>query len=128
MVKARVKERKIDSTKGTFSNTPQLTLNSNKIDLVESVKYLGVRICNSATDDEDIARQVRSLYCYGNMLKHRFFRCSTTVKNLLFRAYCTSFYACQLWCKFSCKSINRLLVAYNDSFRILHNVPRCCSV
>ena len=53
--------------------TPQLTLNSNKIDFVESVKYLGVHIFNSLTNDDDIARQVRSLYCKANVLKHRFF-------------------------------------------------------
>ena len=72
-----------------FYGTPQLTLISNKIDFVESVKYLGVHICNSLTDDDDIARQVQSLYCYANMLKHRFFRCTTTVTNLPFRAYCS---------------------------------------
>ena len=56
-----------------FYGTPQLTLNSNKIDFVKSVKYLGVglHICYSLTDD-DIAGQVRSLDCYANMLKHRF--------------------------------------------------------
>ena len=104
-----------------------MTLNSNKIDFVESVKNLGAHICNSLTDDDDIARQVWSLYCYANMLKHRIFRGPITFKNLLFRAYCTSFYACQLWCKFTCKSFDRLRAAYNDSFRILHNLPRCCS-
>ena len=36
-------------------------------------------------------------------------------------------YPCQLWCRFSCKSIDWLRVAYNDSYRILHNLPRCCN-
>ena len=40
-----------------FHGTPRLTLNSNKIDFVESVKYLGVHICNSLTDDDDIANR-----------------------------------------------------------------------
>ena len=41
-----------------FYGTPQLTLNSNKIDFVESVKCVGVHICISLTGGDDIARQV----------------------------------------------------------------------
>ena len=61
------------------------------------------------------------------MLKYRFYRCSRIVKNNLFRSYCTSFYSSQLWCKYSKNAIYRLRVAYNDSYRILHNLPRWTS-
>ena len=55
------------------------------------------------------------------------FRCSRVVKNHLFRSYCTSFYSSQLWCKYSKSPMYRLRVAYNDSYRIFHNLPRWTS-
>ena len=103
---------------------PTLILNHNKIRFVNSVKYLGVYLSSTLNDDDDIARQVRYIYCCANMLKYRFYQCSRIVKNNLFRSYCTSFYSSQLWCKYSKNAIYRLRVAYNDSYRILHNLPR----
>ena len=70
---------------------PTLTLNHNKIKFVDSVKYLGVCLSSTLNDDDDIAKQVRYMYCRANMLKYRFYRCSRIVKNNLFRFYCTSF-------------------------------------
>ena len=34
------------------------------------------------------------------------------------------FYASQLWCNYSTSAINRLKVAYNDAYRILHGMTR----
>jgi len=42
----------------------------------------------SLKDDDDIQRQVKSLYCAANKLRGTFGQCSTAVKNTLFRAYC----------------------------------------
>ena len=106
---------------------PTLILNHNKIRFVNSVKYFGVYLSSTLNDDDDIARQVRYMYCCANMLKYRFYRCSRIVKNNLFRSYCTSFYSSQLWCKYSKNAIYRLRVAYNDSYRILPNLPRWTS-
>ena len=79
-----------------FSRQPKLVLNNKLIKFVHSVKYLGVNLCSTLSDDEDIRRQVRSLYCHANMLKNRFLKCSRIVKNSLFCSYCTSFYSDQL--------------------------------
>ena len=71
---------------------PTLTLNHNKISrFLNSVKYLGVYLSSTLNDDDDIARQVRYMYCCANMLKYRFYRCSRIVKNNLFRFYCRYF-------------------------------------
>ena len=72
-------------------------------------------------------RQVRYFYGAANRLRASFYKCSTTVKNVLFRSYCMSMYGCQLWSVFLCSSIKRLRVAYNNSFRILHGIPRYIS-
>ena len=97
------------------------------IRFVKTVKYLGVYLDSSLADENDINRQVRSLYCTANKLKQNFIRCSSSVKNILFRSYCMTFYASQVWCNYRPSSLKRLRVAYNDSFRILHCLPRYTS-
>ena len=46
---------------------------------------------------------------------------------MLFCSYCMPFYACHLWNNFRKSSYNRIKVAYNDAYRILHNLPRFVS-
>lgn len=104
--------------------TRNIKINNSPVKFVSKVSYLGVYLKSNLRDDEDIARQVRCLYCAANKLKARFAKCSTHVKNILFRAHCMGFYASQLWCNYSSAAINRLRVAYNDAFRILHGLPR----
>ena len=70
----------------------------------------------SLRDDEDINSQVCYLYGTANMLKTCFYKCSTKIKNVLFRIYCSSMHACQLWNNFLSSSLKRIRVAYNISF------------
>ena len=76
------------------------------------MKYLGVWINASLKDDDDIQRQVKSLYCPANKLRGTFDQFSPAVKNTLFRAYCMPMYACQLWSKYTQTSMKRLRAAY----------------
>jgi len=92
------------------------------------VKYLGVWINASLKEDDDIQRPVKSLYCAANKLKGTFDQCSPAVENTLFRAYCMTMYACQLWSKYTQTSMKRLRAAYNNSYRIMHHIPRNVSV
>ena len=46
-----------------LSQEHQAFLGPEKIRFVDSVKYLGVHLHNSMSDETDIHRQVRSLYC-----------------------------------------------------------------
>ena len=78
-------------------------------------------------NDEDINRQVRYLYGTANRLKTCFYKCSKKIKNVLFRTYCPSMYACQLWNNFLSSSLKRIRVAYNNSFRFLHGLARYVS-
>lgn len=116
-------------TKGIkFTLNPNLHLSNSKLKFVNKVKYLGVILNSSIYDDDDLNRQVRSFYCSANKLRARFSKCSSDVKNVLYRSYCMSMYACQLWEKYRQGSINRLRIAYNNAFRILHNLPKHYSV
>ena len=99
-------------------------INGRCIKFVNSVKYLSVLITNNLFDDLDINKHLRYLYCVGNILHSKFYNCSSQVKNVLFHSYCISIYSVHLWCKFKISSLNRVCIAYNNSFRILHNIPR----
>lgn len=111
----------------SLSTSPTVLLGNMTVCFSDSVTYLGVKLNSSLTDNDDILRQVRSVYCAANKLKAKFSKCSLVVKNVLFRSYCTQFYCSQLWNHFSKSSYQRIKVAYNDSYRILHNVPRFIS-
>jgi len=71
-------------------------LNGVRVQSFDQVKYIGVWINASLKDDDDIQRQVKSLYCAANKLRGTFDQCSPAVKKPSFRAYCMAMYACQL--------------------------------
>ena len=106
---------------------PNVVLGDFKIQFVNEIKYLGVFLNSKLCDDDDINRQVRYLYGTANRLKTCFYKCSTKIKNVLFRTYCSSMYACQLWNNFLSSSLKIIRVAYNNSFRFLHGLPRYVS-
>jgi len=82
-------------------------LNGVRVQFFDQVKYLGVWINASLKDDDDIQRQVKSLYCAASKLRGTFDQCSTAAKNTLFRAYCMPMYACHLWSKYTQTSMKR---------------------
>ena len=53
--------------------------------------------------------------------------CSPEVKNVLFRTFCTLLYSCQLWFRYTARSLHKLYVAYNNAFRMMHHLPTYCS-
>ena len=110
-----------------LSSSPKLLIDNSEISFVQSVKYLGLHIDSDLTDDIDIQRQVKSLYCSANKLKQQFSKCSLEVKNYLFKYFCMPFHESHLWCNYRKYNFSRLRVAYNDSYRILHHIPRCVS-
>ena len=61
------------------------------------------------------------------MLKRRFSAASLHTKSMLFNAYFTPMYGCQLWNIAYNYNYDRLRVAFNDAFRLLLDVPRWTS-
>ena len=74
----------------------------------DSYKYLEHMINSSLTDDSDIMKQTRSLYARTNMITRKFSECSLHTKLMLFAAYCTPLYGCQLWSTMFHYSIRKL--------------------
>jgi len=103
-------------------------LSGLRVQFFDQVKYLGVWINTSLKDDDDILRQVESLYRAANKLRGTFDQCSPAVKKTLFRAYCMPVFACQLRSKYTQTSMKRLRAAYNNAYRIMHYIPRNVSV
>ena len=69
-----------------------------KTDILQSVKYLGFHVNSDLTDNIDIQKQVKSLYCAANKLKYQFSKCSLEVKNYSFQHFCMPFYGSHLEC------------------------------
>lgn len=102
-------------------------LNGSTIDVVKQFRYLGHLLTERLQDDADIERERRALAVRSNMLARRFSKCSKEVKITLFKAYCLCMYTCQLWISFTRRAINTMRVQYNDAYRALMKLPRCCS-
>ena len=92
------------------------------MEIVSSWKYLGVVISDKMNDSSDISRQIRGLYVQGNSIIRCFRHCTSDVKVLLFKTFCSSFYCPHLWSSFSAEYYRRLKVAYNRIFRYMFNV------
>ena len=86
--------------------------------------FLFVTITSDLKDDRDIKRQVRPIYCRGNMIIQKFSECSVDVKNQLFRSYVSCLYCCALWKDYSTSSFNMVKVAYNNVYRALMLIKR----
>ena len=63
----------------------------------------------------------------GMLYLEVFIMCSIVVKNTLFRIFCTPMYTCHLWWNYTAQSFHKLKVAFNNAFRMMHNLPTYCS-
>ena len=103
---------------------PRISMYNATVEFVPKVKYLGIILNSNRKDDDDIGIQLRSTYGIANMLRNKFSFCSNTVKNCLFRTFCSAMYGLNLWCLYFKSCMNRIRVAYNNAYRILFNLPR----
>ena len=114
----------IINSKYKVLRNPSFRLCSTCLPYTDKYKYLGHVICADLTDDADVMKLTRSLYARANSIIRKFTQASLTSKIVLFKAYCTPMYVCQLWSSVFQYSLNKLKVAYNDGFRLLLNEPR----
>ena len=95
-----------------------LTVNEQHVEFVNCIKYRGGAINSGRSDELDVKARVTSIYYIANMLRTTFSKCSVNVK------FCSSIltYGINLWCRYPASSIHRL-VAFNNAYRILFNLP-----
>ena len=78
--------------------------------------------------EEGYWRIVWAIYACGNMLIHKLFCCSHSVKCQLFKSYLCNLYCGHLWNIHSSKSIRQVKVAYNNVLRSILSLKRDCSI
>ena len=92
---------------------PHFFIGNCQLQFCTSFKYLGHIINNDLSDDLDIEREIRNLYIRTNMLIRRFFKCSLSVKCLLFKTFCLCFYDIALWSLYHKKTLMKFTSCYN---------------
>ena len=70
---------------------PLLHFNNILISYIDPVMYLGFTFACAHKDDNDMLRQMRTLYARSNRLLRIFHSCNTNVLNELERSYCGLF-------------------------------------
>ena len=85
----------------------------DRLNRIPETKYLGYLLSEDQSDDEDIAKQMRTLYIPSNKLLRMFSYCTIDVKMELFRSYCSSLYCCSLWSDYRKASYRKLTVAFH---------------
>ena len=76
---------------------PSLHINHLPISYTDSIKYLGYIFTSDNSDDAEMLRQMRLLYCRSNRLIRMFHKCSQNVLIELCRSFCTTFYCPYFW-------------------------------
>ena len=89
--------------------------------------YLGHAMTANLTDDRDIARSKRAICIRANMLSRKFCYCSSEIKSLLFKSYRGNIYCGHLWADYSEYHFVKMMVLYNNAFRILFRFDEYCS-
>ena len=107
-----------------FKYNPTFRIQNEDLEYTEEFKYLGVLINPTLSDNNEILKRAGKMYAAGNTVISKFKNCSNQCKNLMFQMYCSNVYACALWANYNVRSFQRMNVAHNDVYRILHNERR----
>ena len=103
---------------------PPFELDHESIPVVDRYTYLGHILSSDGSDDRDIQRQRGKVYAQGNSILRKFHMCSTEVKIVLFKSYCTSLYTAHLWANYLNKSINNFYTAYHNIMKLFIGLPK----
>ena len=110
-------------------NIPQnIRLDCDGLDYISCTKYLGFTFNMNSEDDDDMLRQLRTLYIKSNKLLRTFHYCTIEVKLELCRSFCMSFYCCYLWTAYKKSTFDKLHVDFNNAYRRVLSLPWPCSV
>jgi hypothetical protein len=99
-------------------------LDDVELKFVVNFKYLGHIICNTMCDDDDIKREIRSLYVRTNILTRKYNKCSTHVKLILFKLFCMCFYDVDLWKKYFAVVFKNFKSCYHRCIKLFFKLFR----
>ena len=87
-----------------------------------------IKFSSNNSDDNEMLRQMRLLYCRSNRLFRMFNKCSKHVLIELCRSFCTTFYCPYFWTAYKKTTFSKIRVAYNNVYRKLLGLCRRSSV
>ena len=99
-------------------------IDSLSISYTDSIKYLGYMFSSNNSDDTEMLKQMRLLYCRSNRLFRMFNKCSKHVLIELCRSFCTTFYCPYFWTVHKKTTFFRICVACNNVYRKLLGLCR----
>jgi len=107
---------------------PLFRIGVSDLQFVPQFKYLGHIITHNLSDDNDIQREVRSMFVCCNILIRKFSNCSRLVKLKLFQSYCLCFYDIALWYLYSIGSLSKFRSCYNKCIKLFFRYKKYDSV
>ena len=102
-------------TKTSKLHCTNVGLDSDILEYIYCTKYLGFTFNINSQDDDDMLRQIRTLYIRSSKLLRAFHYCTIDVKLELYRSFCTSFYCCHLMDCIQRSTFDKLPVAFKGT-------------
>ena len=106
---------------------PHVHINNVPLVYVDAIKYLGFAFSRNHKDDNDMLRQMSTLYVRSNRIIRIFHNCSRKVLIELGRSFCKFLYCSYLWSQYNKSSFSKIRVAYNNLYRKILHVSPCSS-
>ena len=88
----------ITKSRNDIISRPMFRVCGASLPYTDSYKYLGHIINSDLPDEAYMIRQTRALYARANTIIRKFSFASPSTKLMLFRAFCSAIYGCQLRC------------------------------
>ena len=104
---------------------PNVKLDCDALEYISCTKYLGFTFNMNSQDEDDMLRQMRTVYIRSNKLLRTFHYCTIDVKLELFRSFCMPFYCCYLWTAYKRSTFDMLRVAFNNAYRRVLKLMDC---
>ena len=107
--------------KAAVSDVNNFMLNNNKINFVNSFKYLGYVIASNLHEELDVNRSRSKFYSEFNSMFRQFNFTDKEVKSFLFKQYCLQMYGCDLWFSsdFSLTALKQFEIGYHKAIKKL---------
>ena len=100
-----------------------VSLDCDILEYTAYTKYLGFTFSMNVQDDDDMLRQMRTLYIRSNKLLRTFYHCSIDVKLELFRSFIPHFTVVIYGLHTKKSTFNKLRVAFNNAYRRVLGLP-----
>lgn len=100
---------------------PTFYLNGKLLTLVSSYKYLGIELFTHLTNKKDVVRVEKAFLRQFYSIFRKFSSVDRDILIFLFKSYCMSFYACELWdsLKYCSSEFKSLCVNYHLAVKMI---------